>query len=219
MTTIHYVIGDASCHDTPARRIIAHVVNDAGRWGAGFTAALSARYPGLGPRYRAAGLSLGQVEGVKLDTWFWVVHLCAQHGLRSRENPHPLQLTALRDCLDFLAVAARACEAAIQMPRLGCGLGGATWGEVEPLLHERLAGCTVYVYDPFQRGDIVRWQRTQYQTLTGVVATAGQSRFAVQFSGERRYLYYGQHDLVLVERRGTPDDATLLRWVQEVSNG
>lgn len=35
------------------------------------------------------------------------------------------------------------------MPRIGCGLAGGTWDQIEPLLEERLvcAGFDVRVYD------------------------------------------------------------------------
>ncbi len=41
-------------------------------------------------------------------------------------------------------------EASVHMTRLGCGLGGATWTEVLPIVEETLSdkGIRVFVYDP-----------------------------------------------------------------------
>jgi hypothetical protein len=40
-------------------------------------------------------------------------------------------------------------NAAVHMPRIGCGLAGGTWDKIEPLIDENLAdkGVEVTVYD------------------------------------------------------------------------
>jgi hypothetical protein len=49
---IRYVIGDAVWPIGDGPKIIAHVVNTLGKWGAGFSGALSERWPSLVPLYR-----------------------------------------------------------------------------------------------------------------------------------------------------------------------
>lgn len=76
-----------------------------------------------------------------------VANLLAQHGLRSRSNPHPLILDALSRCLFTLRGWAVTHNASIHMPRIGCGLGGGKWEDVEPLIASNLAKIPVTVYD------------------------------------------------------------------------
>ena len=52
MSKINYVLGDATQPEGPRPLIIAHIVNDRGGWGAGFSGALSRRWPMAEQRYR-----------------------------------------------------------------------------------------------------------------------------------------------------------------------
>lgn len=170
---IRYVMGDATLLASRPG-VIVHVVNDIGAWGAGFSGALSVRYPkaeqsyldwrawsargsslrfGLGYALLAAvepyGAPPGLVSGVH------VAHLCAQHGLRSRDNPTPLDYTALDRSLGALAWNLRWLVEhkhwprvyPLTMPRIGCGLAGGTWGQVGPLVDKHLGEFDVTVCD------------------------------------------------------------------------
>jgi len=128
--------------------MIVHVVNDVGAWGAGFSGALGGHYLWAEQSYRAwTGRALG------LSSWTWspreimlgVGHLCAQRGLPSRANPHPLDLDALDKCLAYTSILPTTHS--IHMPRIGCGLAGGTWVEVEPLIRKHLDRHAVFVYD------------------------------------------------------------------------
>ena len=148
---ITYTVGDAS---QPATRpaIIAHVVNDVGAWGAGFTSAL-ARYPLAERDYRGWRIrTLGAVLFTKVSSDLWIVHMCAQRGLPSRDRwvrgDVPLDIRALDSCL---ATVADYCDDAwysIHMPRIGCGLAGGKWEDVGPLVEKWLGRFDVTVYDP-----------------------------------------------------------------------
>ena len=151
---INYVIGDATNPIGDGPKIIAHVVNSSGAWGRGFVVALSRRWEHLGMHYRKSikqnGLALGSVDLVRVESDIWVANMMAQKGLRSRDNPIPLRLDALAECLATLKT--KAWRHSVHMPRIGCGLGGSTWENVEPIVAHKLAGVDVYVYDlPEQR--------------------------------------------------------------------
>ena len=69
-------------------------------------------------------------------------------GVASLANPVAIRYDALAQCLAKLA-AQIGQGTLIHMPRIGCGLAGETWDQIEPLLDEHLAmaGFDVRVYD------------------------------------------------------------------------
>jgi O-acetyl-ADP-ribose deacetylase (regulator of RNase III) len=91
------------------------------------------------------GLALGSVDLVRVESDSWVANMMAQKGLRSRSNPIPLRLYALAECLATLKM--KTTGRSVHMPRIGCGLAGGTWSNVEPIIARELAGVDVYVYD------------------------------------------------------------------------
>lgn len=146
---ITYVTGDAA---DPEERpvLILHIVNNKGGWGAGFTASLSARWPKAESSYRTTWYrtNFGRCVFAVVDRDVFVGHLFAQNGYKSRLNPHPLNLTALGTALERVAEFMQVClDMEIVMPRIGCGLAGGTWEEVEPLVQKHLAPFTAKVYD------------------------------------------------------------------------
>lgn len=160
MIPIKYLIGDATepVDTTPGPRIIAHVCNDLGGWGAGFVLALSAKWPEPEAAYRKLAtrdtefynLRLGVTQYVPVNEDLWVVNMVAQHGYRASEsNPVPLDYNALAMCLSDLRQRCLTWRASVHMPRIGCGLAGGTWDQVEPVIIEMLSAYDVpcYVYD------------------------------------------------------------------------
>lgn len=150
---ITYVVGDATAPDGPDPSVIAHVCNDSGGWGRGFVLAISRRWPGPEAAYRrwargSEGFALGMVQLVKVEDHLSVANMVAQHGYVSPANPVAIRYDALAQCLSKLA--GRLDEGTIiHMPRIGCGLAGGSWDQVEPLLETHLAraGFDVLVYD------------------------------------------------------------------------
>lgn len=155
---ITYLRGDATDPHGSGPRFIVHVCNDVGTWGAGFVKAVSARWPQPEAAYRrwhrtgrsttGAPFTLGQIEGVPVAEKLWVVNLIGQHGL-ARPGYVPVRYDAIADGLRRSATAAVARGASVHMPRIGCGLAGGTWEEVEPIIDATLteAGVEVFVYD------------------------------------------------------------------------
>lgn len=60
-----------------------------------------------------------------------------------------MRYDAIRQGLDKVSVFAREIKASVHMPRIGCGLAGGTWDQIEPLLSSELidAGVETVVYD------------------------------------------------------------------------
>lgn len=151
---ISYVPGDATQPIASSNALICHVVNDAGGWGRGFVLAVSRRWPEPEAAYRKwarAGLTLGMVQTVPVNRAraIVVVNMCAQHGYQSIANPVPLRYDALATCLEKVARyrEARMPSASVHMPRIGCGLAGGSWPEVERMIESNLHGVPVYIYD------------------------------------------------------------------------
>jgi O-acetyl-ADP-ribose deacetylase (regulator of RNase III) len=164
---ITYVVGDATQPQGDGVRIIAHVCNNRGGWGRGFVVALSRRNGNPKDCYRKwyaegvyefAPFELGQVQLASFtEPDVMVANMIAQDGIRHDPSAPPaIDYKALRLCLDNLGKEATRWHAAtgrlpsIHMPRIGCGLGGGNWAQVEEIILESLVdiyGLSVTVYD------------------------------------------------------------------------
>jgi O-acetyl-ADP-ribose deacetylase (regulator of RNase III) len=152
---INYLKGDATAPKEAGPTVIVHVCNDIGRWGKGFVLAVSKRWRDPEEAYRAAFASepvpqLGEVQFIPVSNRITVANLIGQHGVRSpRSEAPPIRYPAIRDGLDKVAEFARAHGASVTMPRIGCGLAGGRWEEIEPIIEDTLCkkGIAVSVYD------------------------------------------------------------------------
>lgn len=66
----------------------------------------------------------------------------------SKEIP-PIRYKAIEKALETLAKEALELNASIHMPRIGCGLAGGKWEQIEPIIVRTLLAndVEVYVYD------------------------------------------------------------------------
>lgn len=148
---ITYFRGDATNPQIPGGKMIIHICNDIGAWGKGFVMALSRRWPEPEKTYKTFyevwKPPLGQIQLVPVEKDITVINMIAQKGIISKTNPKPLDLKALDFCLTSVSAHAREAKASIHMPRIGCGLAGGKWEEVEPLINKRLYGLNIFVYD------------------------------------------------------------------------
>lgn len=148
---IQYVVGDATNPLASGQKIIAHVCNDIGKWGAGFVMAISAKWPT--PRaeylewYNKGEAKLGLVQYVTVRPDIWIANMVAQAGTKTGSKGPPIRYDALGKCLADLAKAAEDHKASIHMPRIGCGLAGGKWESVEPIVQKHLSHLHVMVYD------------------------------------------------------------------------
>jgi O-acetyl-ADP-ribose deacetylase (regulator of RNase III) len=155
MSKLQYVLGDATVPAGAAPRIVAHVCNDQGGWGAGFVMAISRRWPEPERAYRAWHASgdgtfrLGAVQFVEVAPGLQVANMIGQHGTRVTPEGPPIRYEALAECLAVLATRAVAESATVHMPRIGCGLAGGEWSRVVEIITTELISrnVDVVVYD------------------------------------------------------------------------
>jgi O-acetyl-ADP-ribose deacetylase (regulator of RNase III) len=157
MTPIKYLNGDATNPSSSGPNVIAHICNDIGGWGKGFVLAITKRWPEPETQYRqwfanreSNDFALGGVQFVEVDTKMWVANMIAQHKIkRGNDGVPPIRYDAVKSCLGLLAQFATNHQATIHMPRIGCGLAGGTWDEIEPLIEQTcgVAQVPVFVYD------------------------------------------------------------------------
>ena len=156
MTSITFRTGDATAPVAAGEKIICHVCNDIGGWGRGFVVAISKRWPEPEARYRAwyeqgeaGGFRLGAIQLVEVEPELSVANMIAQRDVRAIQGVPPIRYDAVRSCLETLAQHAARVGASVHMPRIGCGLAGGKWPEVEAIVDATLcaAGVAVHVYD------------------------------------------------------------------------
>lgn len=158
MIPIEYKKGDAT-NITPRGDnidVIAHVCNNRGVWGAGFTSAISKRWKEPERSYRSTeNYRLGTTDiCVKNDIpdHLVIANMVAQDGYKSIYNPKPVQYWALASCFVSLGnyiVSVLPDDTWVHMPRIGCGLGGGDWNDVENIIKYTLSDCNlkVIIYD------------------------------------------------------------------------
>jgi O-acetyl-ADP-ribose deacetylase (regulator of RNase III) len=156
MTSVNFITGDATQPVGDGPKVLVHVCNDRGGWGKGFVVAISKRWVEPEAAYRRwhteggdPPFELGSVQFVKVEQNVWVANLIGQHGIARSGGKPPVRYEAIQDGLARVAAFALQHQATIHMPRIGCGLAGGRWEEIEPILHTTLidAGIAVTVYD------------------------------------------------------------------------
>ena len=155
MPEIKYIIGDATRPLVPGNKIIAHICNDQGGWGAGFVLAISRRWKQPEESYRECPEEwrLGVVQMVPVEDDISVANMIAQRGTKPQYGTcanavsfPPIRYGALRACLAKVNDIAYRTNATIHMPRIGCGLAGGQWNEVQKIIYDVMS-VDVYVYD------------------------------------------------------------------------
>jgi O-acetyl-ADP-ribose deacetylase (regulator of RNase III) len=153
-----FVTGDATRPVGDGPKVLAHVCNDAGRWGKGFVVPVGRRWPHVrqaflawhhGAAEGAPPFELGQVQFVEAEPQLWLANMLGQHGVLPRGGVPPIRYDALRRALGRVAIVARERAPSVHMPRIGCGLAGGSWDVVGPMVEQTLceAGVDVTVYD------------------------------------------------------------------------
>lgn len=152
---VQYTKGDATAPIGEGNKIIVHVCNDVGGWGRGFVLAISKRWEAPEKEYRAwaasrKNFSLGEVQFVQVEPTIWVANLIGQRDVKKDKNGQPpVRYAAIKDGLVKAGIYAKQLYATVHMPRIGCGLAGGTWDQIEPLINEVLTskGVKTVVYD------------------------------------------------------------------------
>lgn len=152
---IKYIKGDATNPRVEGNKIITHVCNDMGGWGKGFVMAISKKWKEPEKEYRkwykeGKNFELGEIQMIQVEEDIWVCNMIGQHKINTSINGiPPIRYEAVRKCLEKLYKEAQKLNASIHMPRIGCGLAGGKWEEIEPIISETLLkdNIKVYVYD------------------------------------------------------------------------
>ncbi|PIF43847.1 O-acetyl-ADP-ribose deacetylase (regulator of RNase III) [Chryseobacterium sp. 52] len=155
MKKIQYLKGDATNPKAEGNKIIAHICNDIGGWGKGFVVAVSKRWKQPEKEYRewfknGGNFNLGEIQMVQTEKDIWVCNMIGQHKIMTNSNGvQPIRYEAVEECLEKLANEALKFNAEVHMPRIGCGLAGGKWEEIEPIIERTLLrnDISVYVYD------------------------------------------------------------------------
>lgn len=162
MAELRYVIGDATEPIGDGPKVIPHITNNIGAWGAGFVLALSKKWPRVRQAYLDAhknGLSvvdLGRVQWVVAGSDdLLVANMCAQEGIHhnTKIDRPPIRYAALARCMDevcdFASPLGGRKAYSVHAPRFGAGLAGGDWATIEGLILELWVdrGLDVTIYD------------------------------------------------------------------------
>jgi len=155
MGEIKYLIGDATAPQGNGNKIICHVCNDIGAWGAGFVIAISRKWKTPEIAYRLKKeYTLGTVDFVRVENDIIVANMVAQRGIMDTQKKGVIDAAAepairygaVRACLAKVNDQAYHTGSTIHMPRIGCGLAGGRWEEIEAIIKDVIS-VDVYVYD------------------------------------------------------------------------
>lgn len=159
---ISYITGDATRPQGDGYKIIVHCCNNRGGWGKGFVVALSDRWPRPEAEYRdwhqRSGDTkfkrmLGAMLLVPVEKDMAVANIIGQEGLRkSKDGIPPIRYAAIGYGFSHIASYANAHpdkNVSVHMPRIGCGLAGGQWEDIEALILEHFVqnAIPVTVYD------------------------------------------------------------------------
>ncbi len=171
---IHYIRGDATKPIGDGHKIIVHICNDLGRWGKGFVMAISRRWKEPEQAYREwyndtrrlGGLKLAKIQVVSVTDDITIINMIAQRGLKTTNGIPPIRYDALTTCLEEVARYAGQYPfnaVSVHMPRIGCGLAGGKWTDIEPIIVSTLSSYEVFVYDPLIRSNFVMRFKIRFQ--------------------------------------------------------
>lgn len=148
-------MGDATNPIGDGKKLILHVCNNVGAWGAGFVMALSKKWKEPEADYRAMKeYILGDLRMVHVEEGTYVVNIIGQESTKGRNKGAtlpPIRYVAIEHAMKYLASIGEITPNtfSIHMPRLGSGLAGGNWKVIETIIEETLckADIPVTVYD------------------------------------------------------------------------
>lgn len=157
---IQYVKGDATNPIGDGMKLLPHICTTAGGWGRGYVLALSKKWSdpefmyrswfkkGENPAKGTRQFELGAVQYIPVEKNICVVNMISQEGY-SRPGLPAIRYEALEQCLEKLVDVALKNKASIHMPRIGAGLAGGDWQEIERIINRTLcaSNINVFVYD------------------------------------------------------------------------
>lgn len=140
-------------------KIIPHVCNDIGAWGAGFVIPLAKHFPKAKQDYQEyvdamqkAPISddiLGDTVFTKIPPKILIANMIAQKGIGTAQKP--IRYGALVRCMETVrktakTIAQSGAPVEIHMPKFGSGLAGGSWDLIQELVIEIWQDFPVYIY-------------------------------------------------------------------------
>lgn len=155
---MHIVKGDATNPVKQGNKVIFHICNDRGKWGAGFVLAVSNRWPGVGKEYYhwhsgrsnlGKPFQLGEVQFVEVEDDLWVANMIAQTLGWSHDGvvSPPIRYNALKNCLNQVRQFCIMADASAHAPKIGSGLAGGDWNKIEQIITECMTGVDITIYE------------------------------------------------------------------------
>jgi len=159
---IHYLKGDATSPIGEGHKVIVHVCNNVGAWGAGFVLALSRKWKDPEKEYRKwskgeksffinPDFELGNVQFVTVEKEITVANMIGQEDVSpNNAGVSPVRYGAIGVCLEKVVKHYKGLNMnfSIHMPRIGCGLAGGHWNVMEEIIKVSVPDhIDVYVYD------------------------------------------------------------------------
>lgn len=137
---------------------IIHVCNDIGKWGAGFVLSISKKWKLPELTYRnKQNYKLGDIDVCNVSANIRVVNMICQNGIRKYGDPKNkvyIKYEYLEICLrkvrKVIEDVNQEKHIIINMPRIGCGLAGGKWTDVEKRIIDvfgDISDLTINVYD------------------------------------------------------------------------
>lgn len=167
--TYQIILGDATIPQGSGLKLIPHICNNVGAFGAGFVLALSKKWPEPEKAYRdwyrsrscniegfeiAIPFDLGRIQLVSVSPEITIANMIAQSGLSSfSKNDNkvrpPIRYGALVKCMFRVLQQANRLQASIHCPKFGAGLAGGDWNIIEQMIQEIWVenGLSVTVYE------------------------------------------------------------------------
>lgn len=154
MESINYIKGDATSPQGHGNKLIVHICNDIGAWGKGFVLAISKKWIEPECQYREwfksqKDFGLGKVQFVQVESNVFIANMIGQNKIKRANRQAPIRHEAVEQCLMKVADFAINNQTSIHMPRIGCGLAGGNWNEIELIINRILIdkNIKVTVYD------------------------------------------------------------------------
>lgn len=153
MAEIKYIKGNAVYPQGEEKKVIAHVCNNIGAWGAGFVMAISSRWSLPESEYKKlspAKRKLGHVQFIVVENDVVVANMIGQENIKANEyGVPPVRYEAIKVCFERVVKFAESTNASIHIPRIGCGLAGGEWSIMEPVLiaASKNSSVKIFVYD------------------------------------------------------------------------
>lgn len=151
MTKIKYLKGDATQPQGEGNKMIAHICNNEGKWGAGFVLALSKKWSGPEKLYRSIPvnkLELGTVRYIVVEDNIAVANMVAQDGTKPKNGLSPIRYDALETALKNVSEFCRDLGYSLHMPKIGAGLAGGDWTVIEKIIEDNVqVPVTVYEFE------------------------------------------------------------------------